>query len=762
MLVFTQYTGIQYSSPLRDLVHEGIVEPPQSLGTLGLESFFITKFSVENDPTLISYLGLMGDENRNKLAETFLRPTTWQDYCETVSINNCTTPDNVAQRGPETIEENEQYYSESNYIGHFRATDDNNCTLSPSTCTGHVADFPCGWNSYLLPQIHYLNMALKSTGSDGPGGGYPYERLVEMWKAANATKSSLMMQYFAPEPLYQEFLGTDAEFIKVTLPTRTQECLNSRRPLDDMCSEDEAIRIGEPEGICEESAKPLWKVIVGNLYDRINDPSIPIPIRSPAYDVLQVFQISELQLGQIFDYRRIEATPRDAVCRWVSENLDYLQTFIPRDFPRIINDDISNSTIGGTSNEPIVYIATVLGGITTVVVVLTWLMVYQRRTVHAIRMAQIEFLYLLLAGSLLIGIGAIIVGLPPTTATCVTAIWFINLGYTLELVPLIVKVAAVNKLMGAARQFRRIVLTRRSLFGAVFGISTLVLIFLLLWTIMDVPHKNREYSLTSDIMTDNLGNNRTVVDVVYYCSSDSLVWDYIAVGWNGILLLCATVLAVQTRTVQKDFNESQTLAFLIYSHFLFVLLRLIVLLLSSGSSTTVNEATLSGLRSLIFSIDTLATIIIYFVPKFLAADPNRSSMMSSWNGLSNSNLVTGPGSSSNNSMNTFQHKLNRRQSSKPFQCNNLKPEMTGTDYDVTETSMNQMSHTSIVLPSTSSLNINSEVIQELVENEIEEQDVDRVEPTTAADLDRYDDKNNDSTTSTTPDNNHKEEACADI
>ena len=461
------YQGIQYSSPLRDLVHEGVVEPPQSLGTLGLESWFITKFSVKNDPTLISYLGLMGEENRVKLAETFLRPTSWQDYCEMISTNNCTTPDDVAQRSPETNEENEQFYSEGNYIGHFGATEDNNCTANPTTCTGHVADFPCGWNSYMLPQIHYLDIALKSTGPEGPAGGYPYERLVEMWKAANATKSNLMMQYWSPEPLYQEFLGTEAEFISVTLPTRTQECLNSRRPLDDMCSEDEAVRVGEHKGICEESSKPLWKVLVGNLYDRLYDPTIPIPIRSPAYDVLQVFQISELQLGQIFDYRRIEPTPRDAVCRWVAENLDYIQTFVPRSYPRTIRNEDASSDSANSGSDRIVYIATVFGGITTVVVAITWMMVYQRRELHSIRMALTEFLYLLLAGSFLIGIGAIMVGLPPNTATCATAIWFINLGYTLELVPLIVKIAAVNRLMGAARQFRRIVLTRKTLLSMV-------------------------------------------------------------------------------------------------------------------------------------------------------------------------------------------------------------------------------------------------------------------------------------------------------
>lgn len=608
---------------MQDLLHEGIVEPPQTLGTLGLETWFITKFTALADPTLDSFLGLMGEDNRRKLAETFFRPTSWQDYCTLVSNSSCTIPDTFAQRAPQTTVEQEQFFADGLYTGHFRATGDNDCDANPTNCTGHVADFPCGWNSYMLPQIYYMDIGLKSTGPEGPAGGYPYERLVEMWRAANATKSHLMMQYWSPEPLYQEFLGTDAEFIRVTMPPRSQECLDQRRPQADMCHANETLRIGAEAGICEESAKPLYKVIVGNLYDQIYDVAIPAPIRSAGYDVLQLFQISELQLGQIFDFRRTEATPRDAVCRWVYENVDYLQTFVPRSYPRTFRKNDKSAS------EPLVYVSTIFGGITTIVVIITGIMVYRHRELRAIRVAQVEFLYLLLSGSLTIGLGAIVVGLPPSNASCVTVIWLINLGYTFELVPLIVKVAAVNKLLGAARQFRRVVLSRQSLFGAVFGISAVVVVVLLLWTILDPPQRNQEYSLSSETTSPKgYVDSHTIIDVAYYCSSESMVWDYIAVGWNGLLLLCAMVLAFQTRTMQKDFNESQTLAFLIYSHFVFVVLRLITLILSSS-----NKSTLGGWRSLIFSFDTMATIVIYFVPKFLQSNVSQQS-------TSNSNFMS--------------------------------------------------------------------------------------------------------------------------
>jgi hypothetical protein len=187
-----------------------------------------------------------------------------------------------------------------------------------------------------------------------------------------------------------------------------------------------------------------------------------------------------------------------------------------------------------------------------------------------------------------------------------------NIGYTLELVPLIVKVAGINRMMAAARKWRRVVVSHRNLFGAVLLISFFVIVFLLLWSILDPPGKETEYKLTDEI-TDDGG---TVVMSSSYCSSESKIWEYMAVGWNTILLFCASVIAFQTRNLQQGFNESQTLAILIYSHFMFVVLRVITFALSDHLS----EFTLNQARSLILSIDTIATMVIYFAPKLTASD----------------------------------------------------------------------------------------------------------------------------------------------
>jgi hypothetical protein len=204
----------------------------------------------------------------------------------------------------------------------------------------------------------------------------------------------------------------------------------------------------------------------------------------------------------------------------------------------------------------------------------------------------------------------------------------------MELVPLIVKVGAINKLLNAAKRMRRVMLTRLQLFGTVAALSTIVVAFLVLWTILDPQQRQSEYDLTGESTV----YGETVVTMSYYCSSDSDFWRYVAVAWHLVLLICATVLAFQTRKIREGFNESQVLAFMIYSHFFFVVLRVITFVLGD----TVSESFLAELRSMIYSTDVMVTISIYFIPKFLTNDEkfnvsNRRNSLSSFQSHSRMN-----------------------------------------------------------------------------------------------------------------------------
>ena len=227
----------------------------------------------------------------------------------------------------------------------------------------------------------------------------------------------------------------------------------------------------------------------------------------------------------------------------------------------------------------------------------------------------------------MVSTGAILTGLDsPFNSTCISQIWFVSFGYTLQLVPLLVKVAAINKLMQAAQRMRRVKLQRGSLHGGVVIISLLVTFFLIAWTVIDPPQKQAHYELTDRRTASPAiveGHNATapvtgdliettIVQARYYCTSDSEAWQFVAIGWNFVLILCATALAFQSRTVKQAFNEAQVLSWLIYGHFMFVLLRVMAHFFRPAVSVP--------MLSMIFSLDTIFMIGIYFIPKLLADD----------------------------------------------------------------------------------------------------------------------------------------------
>ncbi len=433
----------------------------------------------------------------------------------------------------------------------------------------------------------------------------------ELWAAANATRSNLIMNWWTPNALIYEYIGTDAEMTKITLPLPTQDCVEKRVDTIERCSANQTDRVGDPAGACDEKAKPLEKLISGILYDMTFSPDTDPAIRSPGYDVFRYFKLTELQLGEMFQYWNSRTNPREAICDWIVDNMEYMETFVSPTYPR---------TTEKATNEVLSYVSTIVGVVATIIVFVTAFGVYKFRKTQAIVYAQIEFLFVLLAGAFLVAVGATIQGLPPTNGSCVTMTWLINLGYTMEMVPLIVKVAAINRMMSAARQMRRIVVKRISLFGAVIFLCLVMLVFLAVWTAVDMPRKQDVFELTSGIDKDGA----TIVEVSYYCASESRGWEYGAVGWSALLLLCATVIAYQTRNVQRQWNESRPLATMIYSHFVFVVLRILTVALRAQLS----PPTLQQVQSLFFSVDTIAGLAIYFIPKLAVSEEEESS--SAW------------------------------------------------------------------------------------------------------------------------------------
>lgn len=601
---------------VEELEDDGIIEPFHFLGIFAKAGWYIPRHTGMRDPTLLTYLGLTGEENRRKLAETFLTPTTWNEYCEEVSPDNCSTPTNVTARAPIDNEtEGVMFFSEGLYTGHFRATAINDCDANPTMCHGHFVDFPCGWSTVFQAQAFHNDIALNTTGDEPFGAGYSYPRMIEIWYAANATKSDVIMHWWQPEALYQLFIGTDAEFQKVDLPPATLECLQSRIDIDLVrCTGDFVAEQGSPEGSCDDPDQALMKLISEGLYEEIYDPSIPEARRSPAYDVVTDFNIDGLQLDQIFklwldrSVDRYGFDPRYAVCEWVSNNLDYIQSFVPRTYPRAMREDDDRF-------DALTWTAMALGIVAVVLTCVCCVAAYMKRKKARVRHAQLDFMFLLLAGLLIVSIAAVISAVSNSNAECVSVAWLVNVGYTLELVPLIIKVYTINRLMQAAKQFRKVELKRVSLFGAVLLLLLITVIFMIIWTAIDPPQIVPQYLLTDE--ENDAGE--TIVSVTYFCRSDSNAWGFVSLGVQGFLLIVASVLAFQMRNA-RVLNEAQSLAILIYSHFIFWVLRLVSFVWFEKSDFA---SAVPAAYSLFLGVDSIASLCIYFIPKLFFKDDDR-------------------------------------------------------------------------------------------------------------------------------------------
>jgi len=201
---------------LLDVQKKGVAEPGQLLGIIGFQGWHITLSSIEKDPSLANIYGMTGESNRQKLADTFKRPTTWRYYCNFISPNNCTTPNDVATRPPaEDGSEDGRFFALGNYTGFFRATMKNDCNQTKA-CTGHFMDWPCGWSSYAKQQLKHLEIALESDGSEENSNGYAYTEMVEIWSAANATKSDLIGLWWSPDATHNLYIGSGSDFIPVS------------------------------------------------------------------------------------------------------------------------------------------------------------------------------------------------------------------------------------------------------------------------------------------------------------------------------------------------------------------------------------------------------------------------------------------------------------------------------------------------------------------------------------------------------------------
>ena len=398
------------------------------------------------------------------------------------------------------------------------------------------------------------------------------------------------------------------------MPLPTLDCIQNTVTSVERCDEDPDVRRGSAEGACGEPPYPLQKVYSSVLFD-ITRGGTREAEANPAYDLFKSFSLTSLQLGDLYDRWLARGSRvsfgfdlRYATCEWMLDNWDLMESFIPRGFPR------TTKRLSHAKNDPLFVASIVLASVAGTAILFTSIGTYLRRDRAAIKNAQLGFLCILLLGLSLLEAGSIISILPPSNVTCSLTPWLVNLGYTMELIPLIVKVAAIQKLMHAARQMRRVNLNMRDLYVMVVGVCGVLIVYLGLWTILDAPSKAYYSTLTDDVTKEG----EILIQMTPFCESESDVWRYLSAVWHSLLLIAATLLAFQTRKLKTDFGETETLGILVYSHFVFVALRVLTYTVNEQ-----DEADARLFRSLIYSCNILSSVGIYFVPKFLHKENER-------------------------------------------------------------------------------------------------------------------------------------------
>lgn len=421
------------------------------------------------------------------------------------------------------------------------------------------------------------------------------------------TRNPLVMVWSTPDVTVEKFIGTDAEFTRVSMPPPTQECIDARVPLSDHCEDrDGGINLGAPEGVCDYYPQVLQKIMGNALREITQNPDVPSEFWSPAYDFLGQFKLTNYEMGDVFKLwvDRGEDIPygsRDAVCQWVVDNLDHLSSFIPKTYPRQVE-------VVDPSKRSLPKVSGVFAGLAVIMTLASLAMTFLKRNTKVIYYTQAEFQNLLLFGMLLVGLGALLLSVPPSDGACSTIWWLINVGWAIQLVLLVKRMQAINQLVTSGKKMQRIRLRQATFYQFTAVAVCAAAAFVLLWQIADPSVKNFEYELTS-IKNEE---GATIVEAVQYCASDSDVWYIITLGWQAALVFPGSMIALMATRVKEDLNDTKSMANVLYLHTLHVALQALVF----GILEDTARADMMGYQSLLISVDTIAVLGVYIIPKF--------------------------------------------------------------------------------------------------------------------------------------------------
>ena len=363
---------------------------------IGRVGYYVPKFTAKNHPELSTLYGLSGENNRHHVAANFLTPVSWKFYCDNIT-ESPTCSDGVAKGPPLNDKDGARYFHKDNFTGHFYTPPDGNCTLNPETCTGHFVNPGCSWATYGEAQMYWNEVPLSSRGTKNNNTGYSYSHMLQIWDAANATKNNVMIWWWFPDPTLEKYTGTDASFHRIDWRRSSEKCLRYRQEID-VCSTDLQKRLGtDPIVSCDppvEKPAKLFSKSLKDMHDNASDEA-----RSPAFSAMSQLKIPSYGMDELNkawvdikkNYNGYDS--RLATCKWVYDNLEGLEYFFPKDYPREINKK-KNSVIVGFSYF--------FAALSLIVILLITALIVKFKEHRVMKFAQVGFLLEMVSGKSLI------------------------------------------------------------------------------------------------------------------------------------------------------------------------------------------------------------------------------------------------------------------------------------------------------------------------------------------------------------------------
>ena len=293
---------------------------------------------------------------------------------------------------------------------------------------------------------------------------------------------------------------------------------------------------------------------------------------------------------------------RTAVCDWMVNNIDAILEQVPPGVPRQV---VYRSDYGAWY----MFMAQGLGYFVAAMAVLAYVVCTKYQNTKVLLFAQPVFVKLILIGFALIAIGGGVLPALPPGKTCTVEAWLLVLGFTIELTPVVVKTSAINKLMKSSRHYQRVNISRKWLLFKVAAVVTAVTAFLTAWTILD------DFQITETKTLNPNDSSEVQWDIM--CGSDLQLWGLAVIFFQGLLLLWAAVLAYQSRDTMAQLNESKSLAWMVYSHVMFLILRGVFV--GFRETEALPGSTIAVLMSINYSLDALFAMMIYVCPKLVEA-----------------------------------------------------------------------------------------------------------------------------------------------